>query len=341
MKRNETIYLTRKLYYGLLPVVVLLLISTQICQAQPIVWNGNGHAYEFVLADGIDWPDARDAATTYEFQGFNGYLATVTSQEENDFIAAIVQQAKIDFNLEILREVWLGAEQLDPNGPPADTWAWVTAEPFDFTHWENGEPNDTGGDEHYLGMWGTDGSGPLGEWNDQGEPWIATNIEGFIVEYDATDELQVVADQFDVYRGIHIAGELTDSFYSDDSYLKFHPGFTINSAEAPVWLIFDGTLPIDNPTSLGIVMESNVGTPGLTHTLEAWNWSSAVYDVVDVSTASFNEDVVVTASLSSAISDYAQAETGAVRTRVGWRKTGFTINYPWEVRLDQLVWTVQ
>ncbi len=151
----------------------------------------------------------------------------------------------------------------------------------------------------------------------------------------------VNANQYTVFRGLHVSGDLSDSFESDDSYLKFNPGFTINSAEAPVWLIFDASLPSDSPASLEIVMESTAGTPGLTHTLEAWNWTSAVYDVVDVSTASFNDDVVVTVSLSSAISDYAQAETGAVRTRVGWRKTGFTINYPWEVRLDQMAWIVQ
>ncbi len=65
------------------------------------------------------------------------------------------------------------------------------------------------------------------------------------------------------------------------------------------------------------------------------------YDVVDVSETSFNNDTIVTVDLSSGISDYAEAETGAVRTRVGWRKTGFAINFPWEVRLDQLVWIVE
>jgi hypothetical protein len=152
---------------------------------------------------------------------------------------------------------------------------------------------------------------------------------------------ETVADSINIFRGVLIGGDLSDSFESDDSYLKFNPGFVINSSEAPVWLIFDGSLPSDNPTSLGIVMESNVGTPGLTHTLEAWNWTSAAYDIVDVSTASFNKDVAVTVDLSSGISNYAQPGTGVARTRVGWRKTGFTINYPWEVRLDQLVWTVQ
>ncbi len=88
-------------------------------------------------------------------------------------------------------------------------------------------------------------------------------------------------------------------------------------------------------------MESQAGTPNLTVTIEVWNWTQAAYDVVDVSAASFNQDSIITVDLSLGISDYAQAGTGAVRTRVGWRKTGLIINYPWEVRLDQLVWIVE
>ncbi len=151
----------------------------------------------------------------------------------------------------------------------------------------------------------------------------------------------IVPDSLTVFRGIQIGGSLEDVFESDDSRIRFNPGFIVNSSEAPIWLIFDATLPSDNPGSLEVVLESQAGTPGLTHTLETWNWTSSAYDVIDVSPASFNNDVVVTVDLSSGISDYAQPGTGAVRTRVGWRKTGFTVNYPWEVRLDQLVWTVQ
>ncbi len=146
--------------------------------------------------------------------------------------------------------------------------------------------------------------------------------------------------QLTVFRGVQIDGTLEDVFESDDSRIRFNPGFTINSSEAPVWLIFDGTLPSDSPTGLQIVLESQAGTPGLTSTLEAWNWTSATYDVVDVSMAEFNNDEVVTVDLSSGISDYVESATGAVQTRVGWRKTGFTINYPWEVRMDQMVWLV-
>ena len=148
-----------------------------------------------------------------------------------------------------------------------------------------------------------------------------------------------VADSFTVFRGIQLSGDLSDSFDSDDSYLRFNPGFTINNQEAPVWLIFDGTLPV-TPASLELLAEAQAGTPGLESTFEAWNWTNGVYDVVDVSATSFNSDTVITADLSAGIADYVNG-SDEVRARIGWRKTGFTINFPWEVRLDRLVWNYQ
>ncbi len=153
--------------------------------------------------------------------------------------------------------------------------------------------------------------------------------------------VEVVPDSLTVFRGNQIDGTLEDVYYSDDSRVRFNPGFTLNSKEAPVWLIFDATLPSDSPMSLEIVIESQAGTPGLTGTLEAWNWTSAAYDVVDISMASFNTDTVVLVNLSSGISDYVQSGSAAVRTRAGWRKTGITLNFPWEVRVDQTIWVVQ
>ena len=150
----------------------------------------------------------------------------------------------------------------------------------------------------------------------------------------------VVQDTFSVFRGVKFAGALADVFESDDSRLILNPGFRISSDEALVWLIFDTTLSSDSPGSLELVMESQAGTPGLTGTLEAFNWNSNAYDIVDVSAASFNVDTVVTVDLSSGISNYVQTSSGAVRSRIGWRQTGFTLNFPWEVRLDQFVWTV-
>ena len=142
-----------------------------------------------------------------------------------------------------------------------------------------------------------------------------------------------------VFRGIELSGALSDFTESDDTFASYNPGFVIINTEAPVWLIFDAALSSDSPNGLEIAVESQAGTPGLTATLEAFNWNSSAYEIVDASAASFNTDAVVSVDLSSGISNFVQARTGAIRARIGWRQTGFTINFPWEVRLDQFVWT--
>ena len=142
------------------------------------------------------------------------------------------------------------------------------------------------------------------------------------------------ASELDVFRGIQRSGTLADSFTSDDSRLTFNPGFTIGDFESPVWLIFDGSLA-DIPASLSITTESNAGTPGITVTTEAFNFTSNSYDVVNVRNEIFNSDSVTTTTITPG--NYVDTD-GSIRTRLGWRRTGFTVNFPWEVRVDQVVW---
>ena len=79
----------------------------------------------------------------------------------------------------------------------------------------------------------------------------------------------------------------------------------------------------------------------MTGTLEAFNWISSDYEIVDATPESFKTDTVASVDVSADIANYVQTGTGAVRSRIGWRQTGFTLNFPWEVRLDQFVWTVE
>ena len=118
---------------------------------------------------------------------------------------------------------------------------------------------------------------------------------------------------------------------------SFNPGFILNSTEAPVWLIFDGTVAPSVPASFDLVVESSANTPGLERRIEAWNFTTSSYDLVATDDASFNTDVVKTINFASA-SDY-QSGSGEVSSRIGWRKTGFTILFPWTVSVDQVVWS--
>ncbi len=158
---------------------------------------------------------------------------------------------------------------------------------------------------------------------------------------DDVTETTVVADSVDAFRGFYVSGTLEDTYESDDSYLKYNPGITLTLAEAPVWLIFDGTLPSDSPSSLSVTLESTANTPGISQTIEMFNWNSGMYEEVDVTGAGFDNDLVVTIDVSAGIMDYVQAGTGAVRSRIGWRMVGPILIFPWTISVDQVVWTVE
>ena len=143
---------------------------------------------------------------------------------------------------------------------------------------------------------------------------------------------------FTPFRGLLVGGDLQTATVSNDQFLAFNPGFTLNSTEAPVWLIFDAELPDANAASVDILLESNAGTPGLSLTTEAWNFTTSEFDEIDVQNEGFNADTVRTFPLTTSI--HVEAGTGAVRTRAGWRQIGFVLNFPWEVRVDQVGWNV-
>jgi hypothetical protein len=155
-----------------------------------------------------------------------------------------------------------------------------------------------------------------------------------------TPTFAVAADNFTVLRGNQISGGLVDTTESDDSYLKFNPGLTLNPSEPPVWIEFEGTLPTDSPTSFSVTMEASANTPNIAQTIEALNWLTGQYEQVDSQAASFNNDSVVTVDLTADIVKYVESGTGAVKTRMGWKSGGLVLQFPWTICIDQVVWTI-
>ncbi len=51
-----------------------------------VFFPGTGNLYEYISST-LTWPQARDAAALLTRYGATGYLTTITSQEENDFVA--------------------------------------------------------------------------------------------------------------------------------------------------------------------------------------------------------------------------------------------------------------
>jgi hypothetical protein len=171
----------------------------------------------------------------------------------------------------------------------------------------------------------------------EGAPFGPEDAARLIIDFVLPAE-ETTADSFTAFRGFHVAGTLEDTFISDDEYLKFNPGLVLFPAEAPVWLIFDGTLPASDPMSLAIEIESHANTPGLTLTAEMFNWNTNQFAIVATSAASVNNDVTNAIDASSGIANFVQQGTGAVRTRFGWRASGVIFLFPWTVCVDRVVW---
>lgn len=155
---------------ALLVCSVLLVLQRPLnVHAAPIVWSGpggNGHAYESV-PEPLTWEAARAAANGMSYLGFSGHLATVTSQAENDFITANFPNPQ-----------FLGGFQLDGSVEPNGGWTWLTGEPWAYTNWAAGEPNNLSGTEKYLEFFA---GGP--KWND-----ISGNdLRTYVVEYETPE----------------------------------------------------------------------------------------------------------------------------------------------------------
>ncbi len=145
-----------------------------------------GHFYQFFPASGISWSDAESEARTKELFGLEGYLTTITTSSENQFILDRVSGT-----------AWIGASDDEQEG----VWRWVTGPEglenggsgmlltSGFTNWDvaAGEPNDccsnVPGEENFAHM--MDWTSPPGMWNDLpnaggGGQYFPT---GYIVEY--------------------------------------------------------------------------------------------------------------------------------------------------------------
>jgi hypothetical protein len=143
--------------------------------AQPILNPVNGHYYELIGPSPMTWTQARDIAAGRSFMGMQGYLATVTSFAEQGFVNAHFTG----------QDAWIGGYQLDDQSA-TDGWQWVTGEPWSYTNWDGGEPNDCcdvgdpveDNEENYL-MLNNDAF-----WNDQ---YTDGSLDYALVEYETNN----------------------------------------------------------------------------------------------------------------------------------------------------------
>ena len=194
-------------------------------------FEGTGHYYEYINNRGpITWSDARDQAAERTHFGLEGYLATITSGEENNFVRQKTEGIG-----------WLGAMDIQrSSGGLIDTgdWRWVTGPeglqsdddgqglPFykgynqlpdkgpvkeRYNNWANLEPNNYGGGEYVAHIYSTGAT--AGQWND-----FAPNnasVLGYIIEFGSmSDDEPVVitaAKTIDVVSKVDLNAEVQDA----------------------------------------------------------------------------------------------------------------------------------
>ncbi|QDV05667.1 Lectin C-type domain protein [Planctomycetes bacterium Poly30] len=142
---------------------------------RPQLNPANGHYYARVASAGISWDQSRADAAAMTHMGLTGHLATLTSQQENDFV----------FALGGVNNLWIGGFQNTASASyaePAGGWEWITGEPFVYANWLPGEPNNSGafGAEDYLELLQSAGFGDT--WNDAAQ---MEHPAGFLVEFDS------------------------------------------------------------------------------------------------------------------------------------------------------------
>jgi hypothetical protein len=216
------------------------------------------HLYQIVTGAKISWAAAKSAAESSTIGSYTGYLATITSAEENEFIST-----------KITGNTWIGASD-DPTytGNPVYEWYWVSG-PENGTHfftqtgfhpgtgggtaigglynnWASGEPNDNPavGHEYYAHYWGP--SNPAaGQWNDFAN---TQDVYSYVVEYGGYGAASLDVSDYatvDVYS----------PFANNDSYYIYENTTRSVPDAASVGLLSNDT----DPHGTGITVNPTAG----------------------------------------------------------------------------------
>lgn len=162
-----------------------------------IFYPANGHLYEYVTFDNTQhytWQMAFDEAATKTKYGAQGYLATVTTAGENDFV-----------NDRLLGAGWMAASDAAQEGdwkwmagPEAGQSFWagaISGTPVSgrYSAWETNQPDNTFGTLGFMeyencAQFGL-GATLTGKWNDLP---CSLPLPGYVVEYGAPGDMPVI-----------------------------------------------------------------------------------------------------------------------------------------------------
>lgn len=218
--------------------------ETAFDEFRPLVFYNpaNGHYYEAGIGR-LAWPDARDQAAQHVYGGAEGYLATITSESEQQFI----NETFDGLGGFTTHGVWIGASDAEVegewrwvDGPEAGELFWLgdeDGEAVGYANWEPAtEPNNAGNEDYISWNWR---SGTL-QWNDYNGSQDAYLIEYEPVPGDANGDGVADLADFAALRA-HFGdyadrahGDLnTDLFVDLEDFQMLKAGFAASAVPEP------------------------------------------------------------------------------------------------------------
>ena len=181
-------------------------IAKSSTQKYFVINGDNNHLYQ-VVEQVYCWDDAKN----YCHQ-LGGYLATITSQSENDFLFT---------NFSGSNGYWLGATNKIENG----NWSWVTGEFFNYSNWNNDSlvKNEN---NNYL-------------YFKTGEKWLNANINAqlpFICEFNSFQNSHLLNPSLNskMIEAYSDTGSITIFWYEvGDFFFGFHSVYPFFSYKRP------------------------------------------------------------------------------------------------------------
>lgn len=133
----------------------------------------DGHYYKF-FDETSNWDQAKKRC-----EKLGGHLVTITSKEEQALVQSML------FSKAMRSYYWAGGHR-DKNG----NWKWITGEPFIYTNWSYGEPNNKDNVENAMMLWRN-----VGSWNDIADngsdnPSFGVENFGFICEWESAKNIK-------------------------------------------------------------------------------------------------------------------------------------------------------
>ncbi len=163
-------------------------LEVALVNTNQIYFPTNGHVYQYV-SNSLSWNAAFAAAQTLTAYGATGYLVTITSSAENDFVKA-----------RLSGDAWIGASDSGSegdwkwvSGPEAGTSFWSGAGAghtvnSQYASWASGEPNDSGANEDCGEEYVSNGL-----WNDL--PCSGTTVSGYVAEFGTPSDVPNVVSK--------------------------------------------------------------------------------------------------------------------------------------------------